>query len=188
MTADRVLYSTFRPVYPSPTGLITSVDAAGKPNIITLGEVFNLSIRNPVIVGIAIAPARYSHQLISQQREFVVNLPPAELMPTVWACGQCSGRNTDKFERFGLTPIPATHVKPPLIAQCPCNIECRVLSVQTIGDHDLFQGEVLAVHVSPEILDESGRMDPSRLSSTVMTGCGFFALGDPITHHRIGPK
>lgn len=188
MTTQRVSYSTFRPVYPSPTGLITSVDAHGKPNIITLGEVFNLSIREPVIVGIAIAPARYSHKLISEQREFVINLPPAELMPIVWGCGQCSGRDTDKFRRFGLTPIPATHVKPPLIAECPCNIECRVLSLQTIGDHDLFQGQVLAVHVSPEILDDNGRIDPKRLSSTVMTGCGFFALGEQLTTHRIGPQ
>jgi len=53
-----------RPIYPTPAGLVVSVDATGKPNIITLGEIFNLSIGNPVWVGIAIAERRYSHDLV----------------------------------------------------------------------------------------------------------------------------
>ena len=56
-----------RPVYPTPAGLVVSVDAAGKPNIITLGEIFNLSIRNPVWVGIAVREANYSHGLIKDR-------------------------------------------------------------------------------------------------------------------------
>lgn len=178
MTTERIAHSITRPVFPSPAGLITSVDSAGKPNIITLGEVFNLSIREPVIIGIAIAPARYSHGLISQQGEFVANLAPASLFPKVLACGQVSGRDADKFETVGLTPIPATHVKPPLIAECIVNIECRVLKIETIGDHDLFQGEVLAAHISPDIADDAGAIDPAKLSTIVMTGAGFFDVGE----------
>ena len=87
MTHDRVAYELYRPVYPSPAGLITCVDEDGKPNIITLGEVFNLSIRDPVIVGIAIAPPRYSHELISKTGEFVVNLPTGDLLQKVLKCG-----------------------------------------------------------------------------------------------------
>jgi len=174
---ERVAYRLFRPVFPSPASLVTSVDAQGAANIITLGETFNLSIHNPVIVGIAIAPERYSHRLISEQREFVVNLPPADLLPKVLRVGSVSGRDCDKFAEIGLTPIPATHVKPPLIAECPVNIECRLLSVQTIGDHDLFQGEVLAHHVSPELLDENGKFDQAALSTIVMAGGHFFDLG-----------
>ncbi len=186
MSDKRVSYNTFRPVYPTPAGLVTSVDAHGRPNIITLGEIFNLSIRSPVIVGIAIAPQRYSHELISQQGEFVVNLPTADLMPKVWGCGRCSGREVDKFAEFGLTPLPATHVRPPLIAECPVNIECRVVGIETIGDHDLFKGEVLAVHVDPDILDERGRIDPDKLDTIVMTSWGFFRLGPRITDLSVG--
>lgn len=177
MTTERVLYEPTRPVFPSPAALITSVDAEGRPNIITLGEAFNLSIRNPVIVGIAIAPGRYSHELISAQGEFVVNLPPAALLERVLACGQVSGRKVDKFAEFGLTPLPATKVRPPLIAECPINIECRLLEVQTIGDHDLFQGEVLAHHVSPELLGEDGRIEHERLSAVVFAQWAFFEMG-----------
>jgi flavin reductase (DIM6/NTAB) family NADH-FMN oxidoreductase RutF len=177
MTATRVPYAPYRPVFPSPTGLITSVDEAGNANIITLGEVFNLSIRKPVIVGIAIDPARYSHELISRQGEFVVNLPPGDLWPRVLECGSVSGREVDKFAAYGLTALPATHVKPPLIAECVLNIECRVRDIQSIGDHDLFQGEVLAVHANPAYTNESGALDPTRFSTVVMTGIGVFDLG-----------
>lgn len=177
MHHERVLYEPTRPVFPSPAALITSVDADGSPNIITLGEVFNLSIRDPVIVGIAIAPARYSHGLIAAQGEFVVNLPPAELLDTVVSCGEVSGRKSDKFADFGLTPLPATEVAPPLIAECPINIECRLLQIQTIGDHDLFQGEVVAHQVAPELLGEDGRMDREKLSAVVFAHWAFYEMG-----------
>ncbi|MBP8952610.1 MAG: flavin reductase family protein [Armatimonadetes bacterium] len=177
MTSERVSYDTYRPVYPTPAGLITSVDADGRPNIITLGEVFNISIRQPVICGVAIRPATYSHGLISAQGDYVINLPTGDMLDKVWACGQVSGRDADKFAQTGLTPLPATHVKPPLIAECPVNIECKVVGIQTIGDHDLFLGEVRMVHVSPGILGPDGKIDPAKMSTVIMAGMGFFDLG-----------
>jgi len=87
----------FRPVYPSPAALITSVSEDGCPNIITLGEVFNVSISDPVILGIAIAKPRYSHELITATREYVVNLPTSSMVETVDRCGSVSGRDVDKF-------------------------------------------------------------------------------------------
>jgi flavin reductase (DIM6/NTAB) family NADH-FMN oxidoreductase RutF len=177
MPTDRIAYDKTRPVFPSPAGLITSVKPDGRPNIITLGELFNLSICDPVVIGIAIAPARYSHELISSGMEFVANIPPADLWDKVLACGSCSGRDVDKFVAIGLTPLPASHVKPPLIAECVLNIECRVTKIECFGDHDLFAGEVLAVHANPDYCNAEGRLDPATLSTVVMTGAGFFGLG-----------
>ena len=45
----------YRPVYPSPAALITSVDAQGRSNVLTLGEVFNININEPVILGTVVA-------------------------------------------------------------------------------------------------------------------------------------
>ena len=101
-------------------------------------------------------------------------------MAKVMECGSISGRDHDKFTEVGLTPLPATQVAPPLIAECPVNIECRLLSVQTIGDHDLFLGEVAQHHVSPEVLDDQGKFDPSKLSTICIAGGHFFDLGEHI--------
>jgi len=88
----KVTLNDNRPVYSFPSALITSVDSSVRPNIVTLGEVFNVSICNSVIVGIAVRPATYSDGQITGQREFVVNLPTAAIAEKVDACGSVSGR------------------------------------------------------------------------------------------------
>jgi flavin reductase (DIM6/NTAB) family NADH-FMN oxidoreductase RutF len=178
----KVEVESYRPVYPTPAALITSISPEGRPNIITLGETFNLSLRRPTIVGVAIGKARYSHGLISQSREFVVNLPPARLLWQVDRCGTTSGRQVDKFAAYGLTALPAKVVKPPLIAECPVNIECQVIAIEETGDHDLFQGRVVAVHADAEALDEQGRVRVDKLDvlcfmHSLNCGAQYWSLG-----------
>ena len=160
---SKVQIRPYRPIYPTPAGLITSIAPDGRANIITLGEIFNLSLRSPTIVGIAIRKATYSHGLIAQSGEYVVNLPTTRILAEVDRCGSVSGRKVDKFAAFGLTPLPAAVVKPPLIAECPVNVECRVIGMEEVGDHDLFKGEVVAAHVDEDLLDEGGRICLDRL-------------------------
>ena len=179
----RRLVKPFRPVYPSPAALITSVSEEGIPNIITLGEVFNISISHPVIIGIAIAKPRYSHKLISDTREYVVNLATAAMVETVDRCGSVSGRHVDKFAEFGLTPVPAQKVKPPLIAECPVNIECQVLAIQEIGDHDLFLGQVLAEHVAEEALDENDGVLVDKLDPLCYQHSEYWSCGERLGLH-----
>lgn len=180
------LVKPFRPVYPSPAALVTSVSEDGDPNIITLGEVFNISIGvglHPVILGIAIAKPRYSHELIAATREFVVNFPTAQMVKIVDLVGTVSGRDVDKFAEYGLTPVPARHVQPPLIAECPLNVECRVLSIQEVGDHDLFLGEVLAEHVAEEALDEHGRVQVDKLDFLCYLHNEYWSCGQRLGRH-----
>ena len=166
-----------RPVYPSPAALVTSVNEEGRPNIITLGEVFNISIMSPVILGIAIAKPRYSHQLISATREYVVNLPTAGMVEVVDRCGTISGRDVDKFAEFHLTPVPAEKVRAPLIAECPVSVECQVIGIQEVGDHDLFLGEALAEHVAEEALDERGRIMVDKLEPLCYMHSEYWSCG-----------
>ncbi len=175
----------FRPVYPSPAGLITSIDEDGRANVLTLGEVFNVSIAKPVILGIAIAKPRYSHKLITATREYVVNLPTAAMVLTVDRCGSVSGRDVDKFAEFGLTAVPATKVAPPLIAECPVSIECRVLEIQEIGDHDLLLGEVLAEHVAEEALDEDGQVLVDKLDPLCYQHSEYWSCGERLGRHGL---
>lgn len=177
------LVKPFRPVYPSPAALITSVSEDGRPNIITLGEVFNVSIAQPVILGIAIAKPRYSHELISATREYVVNLARADMVEVVDRCGTISGRDVDKFAEYGLTSVPADKVKPPLIGECPVSIECRVLGIQEIGDHDLFLGEAVAEHVAEEALDEDGQIRVDRLDPLCYQHSEYWSCGKRLERH-----
>jgi len=179
----KVSIRPFRPIYPSPAALITSTSADGKANIITLGEVYNLSVSKPVIVGISIAKARYSHTLISESLEYVVNLPTTRIFEKVDRCGTMSGRDVDKFAEVGLTPVPALEVSPPLIAECPVNLECKVIGIQEIGDHDMFTGQVIAEHVDEEMLDENGRIQVGKLDGLCYVSGEYWSLGQKLGRH-----
>jgi flavin reductase (DIM6/NTAB) family NADH-FMN oxidoreductase RutF len=167
----------FRPVVPTPAGLITCQAPGGRPNIITLGEVYMLALE-PLVVGISIRPSRYSHGLTSASREFVVNFPTADLAAATDYCGMVSGRDVDKFAKAGLTATPADVVAAPLIAECPINIECRVRDVLPMGSHDVFVGDVVATHVEDWALDERGQIDPTRARAIAFVGRGYWRVAE----------
>lgn len=134
-----------------PTVLV-SCSHDGKRNLITLAWTSPVSA-DPRLVAVAVAPGRFSHDLIRESREFVVNVPSSEILPAVWECGTVSGRDVDKFESAGLTAEQAQSVKAPLVAECFAHIECRVVAAPVLGDHTLFVGEVLAASAELEAFD-----------------------------------
>ena len=71
-------------------------------------------------------PWNHSWTALCDSRECVLAIPTADMIDTVVGIGMCSGADTDKFARFGLTAVPARHVRAPLIKECLANIECRV--------------------------------------------------------------
>ncbi len=173
--SKKIVEEPRRPVYPTPAALITCVDRDGKPNIITLGEVAMVSLK-PTRVSVGMRPATYSNGLVKASGEFVVNFPTADMVDVVDFCGTRSGRDVGKFAETGLTPEPALHVKPPLIKECPVNLECKVMGVVSLGSHDLFVGDVLVMHAEEEILlnSDSGTVDPSKGLIFAMNGYWSF--------------
>lgn len=165
-------------LYPVPVVLVTC--GIEKPNIITLAWVGTVC-SDPPMVGIAVRPDRHSHHLIEETGEFVVNIPGEELLEATDRCGHASGRETDKFAATGLTPEPASEVRTPLIAECHVNMECKVRQKLELGAHDLFLGEVVAVHVDEEVLDEGGRrIDYGSARPFVLTFAEYRGLGEPL--------
>ena len=133
--------------YPEPVVLVTSVDKEGRPNIIALGWSMCASFVPP-LVAISVGKTRYSHQLITEGKEFVLAFPHEGMEDDVLYCGTHSGRKVDKFEETGLTAVPGKYVRPPLIKGCLVNMECRVVGEPDSGDHTIFVGEILTAYVS----------------------------------------
>ncbi|GAB6154296.1 flavin reductase family protein [Desulfosporosinus burensis] len=148
-----------------PTVLVTSQNKEdNKPNIITIAWTGILASGPQLVVYISVRPkGRYSHQLITQSLEYVINIPTADQAQIVDYCGQVSGKDVDKFQVTGLTPIEACHVKVPLIAECPVNLECRVRQIVCLGTHDVFIADVLTVHYNNEVLDDHGKPDLDKI-------------------------
>jgi len=130
--------------FPQLTVLATLLDENGKPNIITLAWHSACSIKPPMY-GVSIDPRRYSHDPIIKTGEFVVNFCDWSIIDQTHYCGRHSGRKFDKFAETGLTPVPAQKVKPPLIAEAYCNLECILRDHTLYGDHTWLVGEVVAI-------------------------------------------
>jgi len=111
----------------------------------------------PPMISLAIRPSRFSYDLIKASGEFVINIPTANILKEVDYCGTYSGRHVDKFQRAGLTPLLASRVRPPLIEECPVNLECIVRESLRLGTHELFIGEVLVVSADPAIIVDRGK-------------------------------
>jgi flavin reductase (DIM6/NTAB) family NADH-FMN oxidoreductase RutF len=167
-------YSQAGPI--SPVVLVTAVDAEGKPNIITLGMYMPISHDPPQVV-IGVSPKRYSHDLIREQGEFVVNSPGIGIAEKMHVCGIKSGRDVDKFKEAGLTATPAQKVRPPLIEECYGHIECEVVNMVTCGDHTLFVGEVVAASIDADCLKD-GKLNLSASRPIAQKNWDYHTLSD----------
>jgi len=96
------------------------------------------------ILAITTGPWNYSYTALRRSKECVIAIPTVDLIDQVVGVGTCSGADTDKFEKFGLTPVEGKHVKSPLIKECLANIECKV--VDTVKKYNLFVLEGVAAY------------------------------------------
>ncbi len=177
---------------PVPAVLVTSRDAAGKANVIAVSWI-GVACSDPPMLSLGIRPSRHSHDIIESTGELVVNVPRADRVAVVDRVGSVSGRRVDKLAEFGLATEPAAVVKPPLLADCPLCLECKVRHVLRLGAHDLFVVEVVATHVDREALDESGGLrldvlnplgycatDNSYVSLAAVLGTYGYTQGDDV--------
>ncbi len=144
-------------LYPVPVVLITC-GAAGRFNVFSLNRIASCNAEPPMI-SVSIRPMRVSHDIIDRAGEFVVNIPWPDMEMVSDFVGTTTGRETDKWLESGLTRLPSAVVQPPLIGECPVNIECRVVEKLRLPSHTLFVAEALALHVERRVLNESGEVD-----------------------------
>ncbi len=161
---------------PEPPVLVSCGDLE-HPNLITIGWTGTICTQ-PSMVSISIRPERHSHKLISESKQFVINLPTESLLRAVDWCGVRSGRDYDKFAEMKLTATPSKALEGcPVLAQSPVNLECKVTQIIPLGSHDLFLAEVVAVNVDEDLLDEKGKLCLERAKLIVYSHGDYLALG-----------
>jgi flavin reductase (DIM6/NTAB) family NADH-FMN oxidoreductase RutF len=124
----------------------------------------------------------------SASKDFVINLPTADIIESVDGCGGVSSRRgIDIFQRFNLTLVPVSKAQTPLIAEYPVSIEFKVVEQTTIGDHNLFLGKVLDAHVNEDKLEDSGRIQSEKLNIlvyfTTQNRGEYWSVGKKIEEH-----
>ena len=169
-------------IYPLPAVLVSVGATEEEYNLFTVAWTGTVCT-NPPMCYISVRPERYSYEIIRRTGEFVINLTTSRLARATDWCGVRSGRDYNKFREMGLTPIPATQVAAPVVAESPVSIECRVRQIVPLGSHDMFIADVENVLVDEEYIDpESGKFDLQRADLIAYSHGEYFRLGDVIGH------
>lgn len=166
-------------VYPLPAVLASCADKEGNTNMITIGWTGTIC-SDPAMAYVSIRKSRYSHHMIKETGEFVINLTTEALAYATDYAGVKSGRDIDKFKELGLTPVKGTLEYAPMIAQSPVCIECKVEQVLELGSHDMFIGRVVAVHADEAYMDETGKFDLSKAKPLVYSHGQYYGVGKHI--------
>jgi flavin reductase (DIM6/NTAB) family NADH-FMN oxidoreductase RutF len=173
---------SFKPgnmLYPLPVVMVSVADKSGNANIITVAWAGTICT-NPPMVSISVRPERFSHHMIEETGEFVINLTTKELAYATDYCGVKSGRDVDKWKEMKLTKIASKEVLAPSIQESPVNIECKVADVEHLGSHDMFIANVVAVRVDDKYMDENGTFHLSYAKPIVYSHGEYFDMGEKI--------
>jgi flavin reductase (DIM6/NTAB) family NADH-FMN oxidoreductase RutF len=166
-------------LYPVPAVMVSCGRKGERPNIITVAWAGTIC-SEPAMLSISVRKERFSHDIIKETKEFVVNLTTKETCFATDYCGVKSGRDVDKFKEMKLTPLPASKVGAPLIGECPVNIECKVTEIKELGSHDMFIAEVVAVHADEAYMDKNGRFDLALAEPIAYSHGEYYTLGEKI--------
>lgn len=150
---------------PGPVVLLTT-QGKTRPNVMTMSWHTMIEFEPPTLACV-VSNRNFSFTALKASKECVIAIPTVDLADTVVGIGNCSGREVDKFQRFGLTARPAAQVQAPRIDECFANLECRVVDGRMVNRYNLFILEVLKAWVDP------ARKDPRTLHHR---GNGVFML------------
>lgn len=171
---------------PLPPVLVT-VGNMEKANVLTVAWTGILSTIPPRTY-VSVRPSRYSHELLRESGEFVINLPRADMARSVDYIGIYTGRKVDKFAACGLHLCSSEVVSAPTVEECPIALECRVCETISMGTHDVFIADILSVSCDEEIFDEAGKMHFERAGLLAYAHGEYFAIGEKLGEFGFSTK
>lgn len=156
--------------------VMVSVGDMENSNVMTAAWCGVLST-SPTRVYVSVRPTRFSHSIIKERGEFVINLTTADLARATDYVGVYTGAKVDKFKKCNLTRVPSKAVAAPTIAESPLSLECKVFQVIESGTHDIFLADVVNVSCDEALIDEKGRICLEKAKLIAYAHGEYFALG-----------
>lgn len=175
-TPGKISWKPGNMLYPLPVVMVSCGREGETPNIITVAWAGTVC-SDPAMVSISVRKERFSHKIIKDTGEFVINPVNKPLVRATDYCGVKSGREVDKFKEMKLTPLPSQHVKAPGIGESPVNLECRVVDVKELGSHDMFIAKVMGVTVDERYMNDKGKFNLNASGLVTYSHGEYFELG-----------
>ena len=158
--------------YPGLVAVVT-VDTGTERNVMSAGWNVALSFVPP-LYGVSIAPSRHTHDLILEAGEFGVNFLPLEKARLISAVGGVSGRDVDKFAQFQIATDPSLRTSAPVLADAYVTYECKLRDHHTFGDHTLFAGEIVVMHIAKGAFSGDKVLRPDEVAPAIYLGQDYY--------------
>lgn len=166
-------------LFPMPTLLVAVRTGEGTANVVTIAWAGIVGTNQ---IALCIDSGHYSTPHIEREGNFTVNIPRSTQAMQADYCGIVSGRkDPDKPRTCGWTMVPSSQISSPMIAECPLNLECRVLRKIDDEESFYFLAEIVETHIDEEVLDEKGEVDAARFDPLIFTPDGqYYKLGPQV--------
>ncbi len=153
-------------IFPTPVWCVGSYDAKGDPNVMTIAW-GGICCSKPPCVTISLRKATYTYGNIMNRQAYTLSVPSLKYVQNADYFGIATGKNVNKFEETGLTPVKSELVDAPYVGEFPMVLECRVIHHFEIGLHTQFVGEILDVKIDDDVLNENGDPEMERIEPIV---------------------
>ena len=132
---------------PNPLTVVCTKKTDGSTNFATVSWWTYLSY-NPPMVAFAMAKTSYTGEMLRENKEVLITIPGEEIKEEVMGCGRCSGRDTDKKEKFDiqLQNVEESSIEIPLHSRVA--IICCLKEYIETGDHYLYICNVCSVYAN----------------------------------------
>jgi flavin reductase (DIM6/NTAB) family NADH-FMN oxidoreductase RutF len=156
-----------------PTTLVGAT-VEGKPTFITIAHVGIMDLGS---VSLGMNKIHYTNAGIKENGTFSVNIPSIEMVKETDYCGLVSAKNVDKGDLFEI--FYGRLKTAPMIAECPINMECRLIQTVDFPRHDIFVGEIVETYCDESCLSD-GVVDFSKVQPIlfVMNDKSYWKLGE----------
>ena len=185
MKKIRTVLEKFQYFYPYTVNLV-GAQSEDRINFMACAWHTALSFEPPLF-GILIAKKRLTHKVISQAGEFTVNFLSMDKAKLSAQMGRTSGYDLDKIEEFHVELTPSKIIRSPIIKDAYVCLENKVIDIRAYGDHDLFVGEVLAVHEEEKAFTKEGVLDTWKIQPLLYLGSDFYTTVNTDTLKRVVP-
>lgn len=161
-----------------PTVLITT-EHQGRRNV--MAAAWSMPVEfTPPRIAVVVDKKTLTRELLEASGHFAIGLPCAALADLTYAVGSESGREVDKFTRFGLRATPGPVLALPLIEGCVAWLELRrIPEPHTEAAYDTVFGEVVSAQADPRVFADgrwSFHDDNAELHTLHHLGGGTFAV------------
>jgi flavin reductase (DIM6/NTAB) family NADH-FMN oxidoreductase RutF len=170
-------------VVPRPVGWISTISAAGVPNVAPYSY-FNLMGSDPPYVAFGSSGVKDSLRNLREVPEFVANIVTMHLLERMNFTSGDFPHEEDEFDWAGLTAVPAAKVRPFRVAEAKAHLECEVVQIVDDRNTHIVLGRIVHAHVDPSVWRD-GRVDPKLLAPVCrLSGSAYATLGEIVNVPR----